>query len=119
MLAAWSNRIQGKEEVMEKQTKNAVYGLILLGLGVGAAVAGMVLVVPSCASWSRSKALDMYNKGKENVLAGLNSAADRLSEVASKAQQPLGDAAKAAKQTTAIAAGAIETAAHYIKERVQ
>ncbi len=104
---------------MEKQAKNGVYGLILLGLGAGMAAAGVALMVPVCTSWSRSKALQAYNKGKQGVLSGLESAADRLSEVASRAQQPLGEAAKAAKQTTAIAAGAIESAAHYIKERVQ
>jgi len=53
------------------------------------------------------------------VVLGFGTAADALGEIASKAQSPLGDAAKAAKQTTAIAAGAIESAAHYIKERVQ
>jgi hypothetical protein len=53
------------------------------------------------------------------MVSTFESAADALGEVATKAQSPLGDAAKAAKQTTAIAAGAIESAAHYIKERVQ
>jgi hypothetical protein len=49
------------------------------------------------------------------VVSGFETAADALN----KAQQPLGEAAKAARQTTAIAAGAIESAAHYVKERVQ
>ena len=104
---------------MEKQSRNGVYGLVLLGLGAGIAAAGVALMVPVCTSWSRAKALHVYNKGKDGVLSGIGSAADRLSDMASRAQQPLGEAAKAVKQTTAIAAGAIETAAHYIKERVQ
>jgi hypothetical protein len=104
---------------MDKEPRNGVTGLILIGLGAGITAAGLALVVPVCTSWSRSKLRDAYQKGKESVLASFENAADALSEVASKAQHPLGDAAKAAKQTTAIAAGAIETAAHYIKERVQ
>ncbi|MBV8830011.1 MAG: hypothetical protein JO108_12365 [Acidobacteriaceae bacterium] len=104
---------------MQKQNNNGLYGLILLGLGAGIAAAGFVLLVPVCASWSRSRAIEMFNKSKEGVLSGIENAADRLSDVATRAQQPLGEAAKAAKHTTAIAAGAIETAAHYIRERVQ
>jgi hypothetical protein len=104
---------------VDKQTKNGVLGIVFLGLGVGLAVAGITLAVPVCASWSRSKLSEAYRKGKEGVLSGLESAADTLGDVAAKAQQPLSEAAKAARQTTAIAAGAIESAAHYVKERVQ
>jgi len=104
---------------VDKQSQNGVTGLILIGLGAGLTAAGMALVVPVCATWSRSKLRGAYEKGKESVVLGFGTAADALGEIASKAQSPLGDAAKAAKQTTAIAAGAIESAAHYIKERVQ
>ncbi len=104
---------------MEKQSQNGLTGLILIGLGAGLTAAGVALVVPLCATWSRSKLRGAYEKGKESVVSGFGTAADALGEMASKAQSPLGDAAKAAKQTTAIAAGAIESAAHYIKERVQ
>ncbi|MFL6415953.1 MAG: hypothetical protein ACJ74Y_09835 [Bryobacteraceae bacterium] len=81
--------------------------------------AGVALLVPVCATWSRSKLSDAYQKGKEGVRSSFGSAADALGTVATKAQHPMADAAKAARQTTAIAAGAIESAAHYIKERVQ
>ena len=104
---------------MDKQSRNGVSGLILIGLGAGLTAAGLALVVPVCATWSRSKLGEAYRKGREGVASKLGSAADAFNEVASRAQQPLGEAAKAAKQTTAIAAGAIESAAHYIKERVQ
>jgi hypothetical protein len=93
---------------VEKQSRNGVWGVILIGLGAGLTAAGLALVVPVCTTWSRSKLREAYRKG-----------VDALGDVASKAQQPLGEAAKAAKQTTAIAAGAIESAAHYIRERVQ
>ena len=104
---------------MDKQTKNGILGVVFLGLGVGLAVTGVTLALPVCASWSRSKLNDAYNKGKAGLLAGIESATDTLNEVANKAQQPLGEAAKAARYTTAVAAGAIESAAHYVKERVQ
>ena len=104
---------------MDKQSRNGIFGLVLIGLGVGFAAAGLTLVVPVCAAWSRSKLSEAYRKGREGVISGFETATGALGEVASKAQQPLGEAAKAVKQTTAIAAGAIESAAHYVKERVQ
>jgi hypothetical protein len=104
---------------VDKQSRNGVAGLILIGLGAGFAAAGAALIVPVCATWSRTKLRDAYQRGKESMVSTFESAAGALGDVASKAQSPLGDAAKAAKQTTAIAAGAIESAAHYIKERVQ
>jgi len=107
------------ENNVENQSKNGVAGVVLIGLGAGLTAAGMALLVPVCASWSRSKLRGAYQRGKEGVLSTFETAADALGDVATKAQHPLGDAAKAAKQTTAIAAGAIESAAHYIKERVQ
>lgn len=104
---------------MDKQSRNGVFGLTLIGLGAGLTAAGVALIVPVCAIWSRSKLSEAYRKGKEGMISRLETAADAFGEVANRAQQPLGEAAKAAKQTTAIAAGAIESAAHYIKERVQ
>lgn len=104
---------------MDKQSKNGVLGLVLVGLGTGLTAAGLALVVPVCTTWSRSKLREVYAKGKEGMISGLGTASDALGDIATKAQHPLGEAAKAARQTTAIAAGAIESAAHYIKERVQ
>jgi hypothetical protein len=104
---------------VEKQSRNGVFGLVLMGVGAGLTAAGIALVVPVCADWSRSKFREAYRRGKEGMISGLETATSALGDMANKAQHPLGEAAKAAKQTTAIAAGAIESAAHYIKERVQ
>jgi hypothetical protein len=104
---------------MDKKTRNGVLGMVFLGIGVGLAVAGVTLAVPVCVGWSRSKLDEAYRKGKQGLLSGIETAAETLTEVANKAQQPLADAAKAARYTTAVAAGAIESAAHYVKERVQ
>jgi hypothetical protein len=104
---------------MDKQSRNGVVGLALIGIGAGLTAAGIAFVVPVCATWSRSKVREAYTKGREGIISGFESASDVLGDMADKAHQPLGEAAKAAKQTAAIAAGAIESAAHYIKERVQ
>lgn len=104
---------------MDKKTSNGVLGLTLVGAGVGLAAAGVALLTPICVSWSRKQVLNAFERGKEGVRAGFETVSDKLTDVASKAQHPLGEAARAAKQGTAIAAGAIETAAHYVKERVQ
>jgi hypothetical protein len=104
---------------MDTKSKNGIIGLALVGIGFGLASAGVLLVIPVCTSWSRSKLQDAFTKGKEGLISGFERATDALGDVAAKAQQPLSDAAKAAKHTTSIAAGAIESAAHYVKERVQ
>jgi hypothetical protein len=104
---------------VDRQSRNGLFGLALIGLGTAAAVTGVVLVAPVCTSWSRSKVRKAYEKGRKNVVSGLENAIDTLSDVANKVQQPVGEAAKAAKYSTAVAAGAVESAAHYVKERLQ
>jgi len=106
-------------EDMDRRTRNGILGLVLISIGAGLTTAGIALVVPICATWSRSKLLRAYRNAKQGLLSGIEDAAEALGEMASKAQEPLGQAAKAARQTTAIAAGSIESAAHYIKEQVQ
>lgn len=103
---------------MDRQSRNGVLGLVLIGLGTAVAATGVVLITPVCANWSRSKIRKAYEKGRKNVISGFENAIDTLSDVANKAQQPLGEAAKAAKYSTAVAAGAVESAAHYVKERL-
>lgn len=105
---------------MDKQSNNhGVAGVILIGVGTGLVAAGAALLVPVCASWSRKRFTNVLEAGKKGVRTGFESVSDKLNDVASRAQHPLGEAAKAAKQGTAIAAGAIESAAHYVKERIQ
>jgi hypothetical protein len=99
---------------MQKQSRNGIVGLGFIGVGIGLSVIGFFLVAPVCVSWSRSKLERVYRKGRE----GLESAADAVSEMANRAQRPLGEAVKAARLSTAVAAGAVETAAHYVRERV-
>ena len=104
---------------MQRPSKNALVGLALFGIGAGLAAAGCAILVPLCASWSQDKVRDAYRKSKKGMLSGIEGAAATLKDVAEKAQGPLSEAAKAARHTTSIAAGAVETAAHYVRERVQ
>jgi hypothetical protein len=103
---------------VNKKSNNGVIGLALIGVGAAIVAAGFTLVTPVCFSWSRNRLQDAYQKGKKGVISGFESAAETLGDVASKAQTPLGEAAKAARHTTAIAAGAVESAAHYVREHV-
>lgn len=104
---------------MDKKETNGVVGLALVGAGVGLAAAGVALLTPVCVSWTRKQFQNAFERGRDGVLSSFETVTDKLTEVANRAQTPLGEAAKAAKQGTAIAAGAIESAAHYVKERVQ
>jgi hypothetical protein len=104
---------------MQKPSKNAVIGFTLVAIGTGLSIAGVAVLAPVCYAWSRTVAERAYRKGRENVISGIDDATTRLKDVAEKAQGPLGDMAKAARQTTAVAAGAVEAAAHYVRERVQ
>jgi hypothetical protein len=103
---------------VDRQARNGVFGLVLIGLGTAVAAAGVAMVVPVCATWSRSKVRTAYEKGRKNVIAGFENAVERLGEAAEKMQKPMGEAAKAAKYSTSVAAGAVESAAHYVKERL-
>jgi hypothetical protein len=103
---------------VNKKSNNGVIGLALIGVGVAIVATGFTLVTPVCFSWSRNRLQDAYKRGKKGVISGFESAAETLGDVASKAQTPLGEAAKAARHTTAITAGAVESAAHYVREHV-
>jgi hypothetical protein len=103
---------------VNKKSNNGVIGLALIGVGAAIVATGFTLVTPVCFFWSRNRLQDAYQRGKKGVISGFESAAETLGDVASKAQTPLGEAAKAARHTTAIAAGAVESAAHYVREHV-
>ncbi len=104
---------------MDKKSSNAAVGVVLVGVGAGLAAAGVALLTPVCLSWSKKQLTNAFERGKEGVRSGFETVSGKLTDVANRAQNPLSEAAKAAKQGTAIAAGAIESAAHYVKERIQ
>lgn len=87
-------------------------GAILIGLGCGLTAAGIALVIPSVANWSFRRAEEALQIGREN----LEGVAGFFGDFAGRAQQRFGDAAKAARQTTSKAAGAVENAARHVRE---
>ena len=97
---------------MRHKSDHGVLGALFIGLGFGLAAVGVALVVPACANWSVSLADRVVRRGREAV----GSAADTLAEVAGSASQHFETAAKAAKVSTAKAAGAVEHAARQVRE---
>jgi hypothetical protein len=96
----------------QRDTKSGVIGAVLIGVGCGLTAAGIAIVVPVIADWSLRRAEQYIRKGRETV----EDAAAMFGEVAGRAQQRFGDAAKAARHKTSKAAGAVETAAKRVRE---
>jgi hypothetical protein len=97
---------------MRRDARAGVMGAILIGVGCGLAAAGVALLVPVIADWWMSGAERALKKGRKHV----ESAATVLGEVAGRAQQKFGEAAKTARETTGKAAGAVETAARHVRK---
>jgi hypothetical protein len=97
---------------MRTKSNNALIGAILIGAGVGCTVAGLVLVIPACMNWSAGIVEQVLRRGRER----LDHATTTLGDFAGRAQTRFGEAAKAARATTAKAAGAVETGARHVRE---
>ncbi len=97
---------------MKRPGNSGLIGAALIGVGCGLAALGVALVIPAAASWSLGFAEQAIKKGKE----GVTNAAEALGDIAGKAQQHFGEAAKTAKTHTAKAAGVVETAARSVRE---
>jgi len=97
---------------MDNNSKSGIIGAVLIGVGCGLAAAGLAMVIPAATSWSLNRAQEAFQKGRERV----EDAAAVFGEVAGRAQQRFGDAAKTARQTTSKAAGVVETAARHVRE---
>jgi hypothetical protein len=97
---------------MKTKSNSGVIGAILIGTGVGLTAAGLVLVIPACLNWSAGIVEQAIRRGRES----LDQATTTLGDLAGRAQTRFGEAAKAAKATTAKAAGAVETGARHVRE---
>ena len=93
-------------------SRAGVWGAVLIGVGCGMTVAGLVLVIPVCTSWSLGVLGDAFQKSRESV----ENAASSLGQVAGRAQHHFQTAAKTARTTTSKAAGAVEHAARQVRE---
>jgi hypothetical protein len=83
---------------MKTSSKASLIGFGLIGVGCGLAVIGTAMVVPACVSLSRGWLESAYQKGKEGVLCGVQSAAAAVGEFAGKAQHKFDEAARAARK---------------------
>lgn len=101
---------------MERISNSGLVGAGLIGLGLGIAAVGVALIVPAFTDWSMNALERAVQKGRENLAASTEAAANFAGQIASRAQQTFSEAARTAKQTTAKAAGAVEGAARSIRE---
>ncbi|MBV9760334.1 MAG: hypothetical protein JO340_07220 [Acidobacteriaceae bacterium] len=97
---------------MARNSRSGVLGAVLIGVGCGLATAGAMLLVPVITDWWLCSADWAIKRGRKHV----ENAASALGDVAGRAQQRFGDAAKTARGATSKAAGAVETAARYVRE---
>ena len=102
---------------MKQSSNKGLLGAILIGVGCGFTAAGLALLIPACADWSLGWLDDAFRRSRE----GVQGAAATLGEVAGRAQeqftQRFSEAAKGARNVTAVAAGAVESAARHVRER--
>lgn len=101
---------------MERISNSGLLGAALIGMGVGLAAVGVALVVPAFTDWSMNAFERAVQKGRENLAASVETAADFAGHVATRAQQTFNEAAKTARHTTSKAAGAVEHAARSVRE---
>jgi hypothetical protein len=97
---------------MKTKSNSGVLGAIFIGAGIGLTATGLVLVIPACMNWSAGLMEQALRRGRE----GLDQATSSLGDFAGRAQNRFGEAAKAAKSTTAKAAGAVENTARHLRE---
>lgn len=101
---------------MERISNSGLLGAGMIGLGLGITAVGVALIVPAFTDWSMNALERAVQKGRDNLAASTETMANFAGQIASRAQQTFNDAAKTARHTTAKAAGAVEGAAHRVRE---
>lgn len=101
---------------MDRISNSGLAGAVLIGLGLGVTAVGVALLVPAFTDWSMNTLERAVQKGRDNLTASTEAAANFAGQIASRAQQRFAEAAKTAKQTTAKAASAVEGAARSVRE---
>ena len=101
---------------MRYRSNNGVIGTVLIGVGCGLTVAGLVLVIPVCTSWSLGVIGEARKKWQNAVHSGVETAASFAGQVSGMAQRRFGEASKTAREKTAKAAAAVEHAARHVRE---
>lgn len=101
---------------MRNDSRNGLIGAALIGVGCGLAAVGFALVIPACTSWSLSFMEQAVKKGRESLSSGVETAASLAGQLTGVAHRKFGEASKTARERTAKAAGAVETAARRVRE---
>ncbi len=101
---------------MKSNTNNGLVGAALIGLGCGLTAVGIALVIPACTNWSLGLIEQAMKKGKEGISSGVGSAASLAGQISGMAQKKFDEASKTARDRTAKAAEAVETAARHVRE---
>jgi hypothetical protein len=101
---------------MRHHSRNGVIGAALIGVGCGLTVAGLVMVIPVCTNWSLGLIGQAGKKWRETVHTGVETAASFAGQVTGMAQKRFGEASKTARERTAKAAAAVESAARHVRE---
>lgn len=101
---------------MARISNTGLLGAALIGVGFGIGAVGVALLIPAFTDWSMNALERAIERTRENLSAGVETAAEFAGHIASKAQQTFSEAAKSARKTTAKAAGAVESAARTVRE---
>ena len=101
---------------MEKSSNNGLVGAALIGVGFGLTAVGIAMVIPACTNWTLGLVDQAVKKGKETMNSGVETAASLAGQLHGVAYRKFEDASKTARQTTAKAAGAVESAARQVRE---
>ncbi len=101
---------------MKNNSNNGLIGAALIGLGCGLTAVGIALVIPACTNWSLGLMEQAIKKGREGLSSGVETAASLAGQISGMAHRKFGDASKSAREKTAQAAGAVETAARRVRE---
>ena len=101
---------------MKRDSRNGMIGAALIGVGCGLTAVGIAMVLPIWTQWSLGVVQEATKKWRETVSSGVETAATFAGQVSGMAQRKFGEASKTARDRTAKAAGAVETAARRVRE---
>ncbi len=99
-----------------KSSGNGLLGAALIGIGMGLTAVGVALVIPACTDWSLGLLDEAVRRGRDTLNAGMGTAATVAGNISGVAQRKFTEASKTAREHTAKAAGAVETAARRVRE---
>jgi hypothetical protein len=101
---------------MTDDKRNGMIGALLIGVGCGLTAVGFAMVIPACTNWTLDVMDEAVRRGRDTLHSGVETAASMAGHLSGKAQRKFGEASKTARETTAKAAAAVESAARRVRE---